>query len=207
MNYSCNKVRNCNYQQAHYPVFFWWKGAEAAVHAWGACQGQETTLQASARVLAIRPGSMVSWRCSPRGWLERLGGPLCQQHYRRNERHLHWLSQTAVLLRQALVLCYIPAFKPWAFYLWLPKCQSFEGSGGNEQNASSFKDPNNKYRIPFSLTQELFFFKASRKTFRKHTRQQNKCAIKSCFSPLTVFSPKMGFSSSKPGSSGWGGAK
>lgn len=77
------------------------------------------------------PSGLVPWRAGDvhheAGW--KGCGPLCQQRYRRNEQHLHWLSQTAVLLRQALVLCYIPAFKPWVFYLWLPKCQSLRGVG------------------------------------------------------------------------------
>lgn len=60
------------------------------------------------------------------------------------------------------------------------KMSVFEGNRGSEENGSSFKNQSSKYRIPFSLTWELFTFKAGGKTFRKHnkatkqTHKQNK---------------------------------
>lgn len=60
------------------------------------------------------------------------------------------------------------------------KMSVFEGNRGSEENGSSFKNQSSKYGIPFSPAWELFTFKASGKTFRKHnkatkqTHEQNK---------------------------------
>lgn len=142
---------------------------------------------------------MASWRCSPRGWLERLWSSLpAALPQKRAASSL--AEPDSCFIETSIGFVLHPCFQTMGFLPLTAKMSVFEGSWGREQNASSFKDQNNKYRIPFSLTQELFFFKASGKTCRKHTRQQNKCASKSCFSPLTIYPPKMGFSSSKPGS-------
>lgn len=168
------------------------KGSRGCDKCGGRLPRSRNLSEAPARIGTAKPGSFVSWRCSLWALLERLCGPNCQQCYHRNEWHLPWLSQKAVLLRHALVLCYIPALRLWIFYLWLPKRQSLRGTGEARKMAQVLKTKAANTESHSAWRGKCLPLKPVGKPLESTTRQQNKCTTKNCLLPSNNLTTKKG---------------